>query len=51
MPSYLEIEAGSEKEITDMIKKLNLEKNMTWNDGERTLIKGKYKLNWFDMRF
>lgn len=51
MPSYLEIEAGSEKEITDMIKKLNLEKNMTWNDGERTLIKGKYNLDWFNMRF
>ncbi len=48
---YLEIEAGSEKEITDMIKKLNLDKNQTWNDGERTLIKEKYKLNWFNMRF
>ncbi|MFA5791754.1 MAG: CYTH domain-containing protein [Candidatus Paceibacterota bacterium] len=51
MPAYLEIEAQSEKDINEMIKKLNLEKNKTWNDGERTLIKGKYKLDWFNMRF
>ena len=51
MPAYLEIEAGSEKEINDMIKKLNLEHYETWNDGERTLIKEKYKLDWFNMSF
>jgi adenylate cyclase class 2 len=51
MPSYLEIEVKDEKDINQMIKKLNLEKNETWNDGERTLIKGKYKLDWFNVRF
>ncbi len=51
MPSFLEIEAESENDINEMIKKLNLEKNQTWNDGERTLIKGKYNLDWFNMRF
>ena len=51
MPSYLEIEANSEKEIEDMIKKLNLNDSERWNDGERTLIENKYKLNWCDMRF
>ncbi len=51
MSSYLEIEAQSEKEITDMIKKLNLEEYESWNDGERTLIEEKYKLNWSNMRF
>jgi adenylate cyclase class 2 len=51
MPTFLEIEAKSTEDIEDMIKKLNLEKNQTWNDGERTLIKQKYCLNWFDMCF
>ena len=51
IPTYLEIEAGSEKEIVDMIKKLSLEKFKTWNEGERTLIEKKYELNWFNMRF
>lgn len=51
MSPYLEIEAGSEKEIAEMIKKLNLEKYEAWNDGERTLIEGKYKLDWYNMRF
>jgi adenylate cyclase, class 2 len=51
MPAYLEIEAGSEKEISDMVKKLNLEKHETWNDGEKILIEEKYKINWCDMRF
>ncbi|MCC7160716.1 CYTH domain-containing protein [Candidatus Nomurabacteria bacterium] len=51
MPSFIEIEAESENDINEMIKKLNLEKNETWNDGERTLIKGKYNLDWFNMRF
>ena len=51
MPTYLEIEAKSEKEINNMIKKMNLEKHESWNDGERTLITKKYKLNWFNMYF
>jgi len=51
MPSYLEIEGNSEEEINDMIKKLGLESHETWNDGERTLIENKYKLNWSEMRF
>jgi adenylate cyclase class 2 len=51
MQSYLEIEGTSEENINDMIKKLGLEGNETWNDGEKTLIEGKYKLNWSNMRF
>lgn len=51
MPTYLEIEAGSEKKIISMIKKLNLEKFQTWNYGEKKLIIEKYKLNWYDIRF
>jgi len=51
MNPYLEIEAGSEEEINSLIQKLDLEGKETWNDGERTLIEGKYNLNWSDMRF
>lgn len=51
MPAYLEIEAGSEKEVIEMVKKLDLEKFQTWNEGERTLIEQKYKLDWNNMRF
>jgi adenylate cyclase class 2 len=51
MPAFLEIEARSEKEVNNVIKKLSLEIQETWNDGERTLIQNKYKLNWSDMRF
>ncbi len=51
MLPYLEIEAGSEEEINSLIEKLDLKGHDTWNDGERTLIEGKYKLNWSDMWF
>lgn len=51
MPSFLEIEVQDEKDIDIMIKKLNLTKNETWNDGERTLIEDKYGLNWSQMSF
>ena len=51
VPAYLEIEAGSAEEISNMIKKLDLIKFETWNDGERTLIERKYKLDWYHMRF
>lgn len=51
MPAYLEIESESVEEIKKMIQKLDLNEHETWNDGERTLIENKYKLNWSDMRF
>ncbi|MEX2029153.1 MAG: CYTH domain-containing protein [Candidatus Paceibacterota bacterium] len=51
MPTYLEIEAENEKEIVDMIKKLDLQKFQIWNNGEKKLILEKYRLNWYDMRF
>jgi adenylate cyclase class 2 len=51
MPPFLEIEVQDEKDIDKMIKNLNLEKHQTWNDGERTLIEEKYKLNWSGMYF
>jgi len=51
MIPFLEIEAGSEEEINKIISELDLESHETWNDGERTLIEQKYKLNWSDMRF
>lgn len=51
MPAYLEIEGESEEAIQTMIKKLDLSSYETYNHGERTLIEGKYKLNWCDMRF
>jgi adenylate cyclase class 2 len=51
MPSYLEIEGPSEEKINETIKKLNLSEQQTWNDGERTLIEGKYKLDWSKMYF
>ena len=51
MLPFLEIEAGSEEEINEIIQKLDLKNNQTWNDGERTLIKEKYNLDWFNMRF
>lgn len=51
MKPYLEIEAGNEKEITKMVNKLDLVNHERWNEGEKTLIEGKYKINWSDMRF
>lgn len=51
MPPFLEIEAESEKDVNRAIKNLNLKNNLTWNDGEKSLIEKKYKLNWRDMRF
>ncbi|MCE9549276.1 CYTH domain-containing protein, partial [Candidatus Nomurabacteria bacterium] len=51
MPTYLEIEGESEEKINFFIQELNLKNHDTWNDGERTLIEGKYNLNWCDMRF
>ena len=48
---FLEIEAESEKDIDEAIKNLDLENHETWNDGEKSLIEKKYKLNWSDMHF
>ena len=51
MPVFLEIEGDSEEHINEAIKKLGLEKNKTWADGERTLIQDTYGLDWYDMKF
>ena len=51
MIPFVEIESDSVESIDDFIKKLNLENHETWNDGERTLIENKYKLDWCDMKF
>lgn len=51
MPPYLEIEGKDEDHIQEILKKMNLEKNVATSEGERKLIEGVYKLNWNDMRF
>lgn len=51
MPGFLEIEGNNEEEINSMASKLGVDKYERWNDGERTLIEQKYKLNWCEMRF
>lgn len=51
MPPYLEIEGPSEKSILEAMTKLGIEKNRTWNQGERTLIEQIYHLNWHAMQF
>ncbi len=51
MPTFLEIEVKNAEDIKKMLQQLNLENHETWNDGERTLIKKKYGLDWFNMRF
>ncbi len=51
MPTYLEIEGGSEEHVKEAITLLGLEKDRTWAEGERILIQDVYGLNWYDMRF
>jgi predicted adenylyl cyclase CyaB len=51
MNPYLEIEAPSEKLVQEAIRLLKLNSHETWNEGEKTLIEGKYKLNWHKMQF
>ena len=51
MAPYLEIEGPSEASIKAAMKKLGIEKNRTWNQGERRLIQEVYGLNWHAMRF
>src|SRR3989338_1139042 len=51
MPAFLEIEGESEESIKERIKLLELEKNKTWEKGERILIQEIYDLDWYKMRF
>lgn len=51
MPAYLEIEGSSEESIKEAIAILKLEKNPTWNQGERILIQDTYNLDWYNMKF
>lgn len=51
MPAFMEIEGKDDNHIKEALEMLGLEKNKTWIDGERKLIKDIYGLNWFDMRF
>jgi len=51
MPAYLEIEGKSREHIQKAIKLLNLDNHKSIGEGERVLIKKKYGLDWFNMRF
>ena len=51
MPAFLEIEGDSKEHINEAMKLLSIENNRTWTDGEKSLIKKIYKLNWHDMKF
>lgn len=51
MPAYLEIEGKSEEHISEAIRLLGLEGHTSISKGETKLIKEKYKLDWYDMRF
>lgn len=51
IPTYIEIEGLNSKHIQQAIKKLNLEDNPIWNQGERLLIDKYYSKNWYDLKF
>lgn len=51
MPPYLEIEGRSQTGIVKAIAKLDLAGYKTSSEGERALIEGVYKLDWFKMVF
>ncbi|MCL5435639.1 MAG: CYTH domain-containing protein [Patescibacteria group bacterium] len=51
MPPYLEIEAQNQTEIVKAIAKLGLSGHKTSSEGERAVIEGVYKLDWFKMPF
>ncbi len=51
IPPFLEIEGPDIESVETMIKTLGLSSNERWADGERTLIDGKYKVDWSAMRF
>ena len=50
-PPYLEIESDSEESIKNAIELLGLEKNKTYQQGERVLILEVYGLDWHHMKF
>lgn len=51
MPAYLEVEGKSLEHIQEALQILGLEKNRTWNQGERVLIQDIYRLDWYKMYF
>lgn len=51
MPPFIEIEGLSEKHILEAMDLLGIEKNRTWNKGERVLIQDIYSLDWYNMKF
>ena len=51
MPAFLEIEGPNEESIKEIINLLSLEKNKTWQKGERILIQEIYGLDWYQMNF
>jgi len=51
MPAYLEIEGTSEEHVGEAIKLLELTSHDALSQGETKLIKERYGLNWYDMRF
>ena len=51
IPTFVELEGESEESIKEIIKLLELEKNKTWEKGERILIQEIYDLDWYKMRF
>ncbi len=51
MPAYLEIEGNSEDHVGEAIKLLELQNHQAISQGETKLIKEKYGLDWYNMRF
>ncbi len=51
MPAYLEIEGNSEEHVGEAIKLLELQNHEALSQGETKLIKERYKLDWYNMKF
>lgn len=51
MPAYLEIEGKSEEHVNEAIKLLGLENHQALSQGETKLIKERYGLDWYNMKF
>ncbi len=51
MPTYLEIEGKSEESVKEAIILLGLENHTALAHGEIKIIKDRYGLDWYDMRF
>lgn len=51
MPAYLEIEGNSEEHISEAIKLLGLGEYESISEGETKLIKERYGLDWYNMKF